>query len=121
MKIFSCTCNNGYFTHVQYFQTERRSAPDNINRSQVTHVIFLTRFAPPTSSAPEMVSFEAHICNLLEEAPHRTLPLKILQEKLVWPAELMTGISPPLRLIIFLSQNNNNAKLSDFSYRPKEQ
>ena len=63
---------------------ERRSTPDNINRSQATHVIYLTRFAPPTDSSPDMISFEAHICNLLEEAPYQTLPLKTLQDKLVY-------------------------------------
>ena len=67
------------------FQTEHRNTSDGANRSrsQPTHVIYLTRFAPPIDSAPVLVSFEEHICNMLKSAPYQSLPLSTLQENMV--------------------------------------
>ena len=80
VKVVTSHCHTLYM----YLQTELRNTPDNINRSQPTNVMYLTRFAPPTdSSSPDMLSFETHICSLLDSAPYQALPLKTLQDKLV--------------------------------------
>ena len=62
-------------------QAERRNT--TTGRSQVAYVIYLTRFSPPSGSLLETGSFEEHFCSMLESAPHRTIPLRTLHEKLV--------------------------------------
>lgn len=80
-----------HHTHIIYIQMEHRYVTSS--RSQLSHVMYLTCFAPATASSSDVPSFEQYFCSLLENAPNKTLSLRSLREKLVSVAKPLTYTS----------------------------
>lgn len=83
-----------HHTHIIYIQMEHRYVTSS--RSQLSHVMYLTRFAPATASSSDVPSFEQYFCSLLENAPNKTLSLRSLREKLV-------SVAKPLTVYLFFN------------------